>query len=294
MKSRWLVTVALVSAWGCGQAPSSPPSAATPPAQEAAAGSASPPVASTAKYAAKVPVSVTTPDTVQTRIGTLKFSDGLPDADTVQEGLRQPRFRSRRGSLPGWACRRPIRPGPPSGALSKPASRRIGALASPRTLADAGALVPDPEHGRGLYLGDASTSRMGRWCCRCHPVCWASSTTLTGAGSTTSDLTGPDQGKGGKYLVVPPDYKGELPKEGYFIAKTRTYSNVVIMRAFIQGERRCDHREEREGERCGCIRSPPRPIRQNADIREHLREADEHGACQRCHLLRRTERGSAT
>ena len=38
-----------------------------------------------AKYAAIVPASVTTPDTVQTRIGTLKFSDGLPDADTVKK-----------------------------------------------------------------------------------------------------------------------------------------------------------------------------------------------------------------
>ena len=37
------------------------------------------------KYAAKVPASVTTPDTVQTRIGTLKFKDGLPDAETVKK-----------------------------------------------------------------------------------------------------------------------------------------------------------------------------------------------------------------
>ena len=37
---------------------------------------------------------------------------------------------------------------------------------------------------------------------------------------TDLGLSGPDQGKGGKYLVVPPGYKGELPKEGYFVAKT--------------------------------------------------------------------------
>ena len=39
---------------------------------------------------------------------------------------------------------------------------------------------------------------------------------------------GPDQGKGGKYLIVPPGYKGELPKDKkdggkYFVAhSTRT------------------------------------------------------------------------
>ncbi len=40
---------------------------------------------SSAKYAAKVPSYITTPDTVQTRIGTLKFFDGLPDPETVQK-----------------------------------------------------------------------------------------------------------------------------------------------------------------------------------------------------------------
>jgi hypothetical protein len=39
----------------------------------------------TPKYSAEVPASITTPDNVQTRIGTLKFSDGLPDAETVQK-----------------------------------------------------------------------------------------------------------------------------------------------------------------------------------------------------------------
>ncbi|URK88328.1 hypothetical protein LP421_13695 [Rhizobium sp. RCAM05350] len=37
------------------------------------------------KYAAKVPSSIQTPDTVETRIGTLKFFDGLPNEDTVQK-----------------------------------------------------------------------------------------------------------------------------------------------------------------------------------------------------------------
>src|SRR6202044_2268853 len=37
------------------------------------------------KYSAKVPPYITTPDTVNTRIGTLKFFDGLPDPETVQK-----------------------------------------------------------------------------------------------------------------------------------------------------------------------------------------------------------------
>ena len=37
------------------------------------------------KYSARVPPSIQTPDTVQTRIGTLKFFDGLPDEETVNK-----------------------------------------------------------------------------------------------------------------------------------------------------------------------------------------------------------------
>jgi len=37
------------------------------------------------KYKADVPTSIVTPDSQQTRIGTLKFVDGLPDEETVKK-----------------------------------------------------------------------------------------------------------------------------------------------------------------------------------------------------------------
>ncbi len=74
-------------------------------------------------------------------------------------------------------------------------------------------------------------------------------------------LTGPDQGKGGKYLVVPPGYKGTLPKEGYFVQKTRTYQPQRHPARLHPGQRPGDHREEHEGEHARCTRSRPRPIR---------------------------------
>ncbi len=49
---------------------------------------------------------------------------------------------------------------------------------------------------------------------------------------------GPDQGKGGKYLIVPPGYTGELPKDvkdggEYFVAHSPSYSNWLILRGFL-------------------------------------------------------------
>ena len=52
---------------------------------------------------------------------------------------------------------------------------------------------------------------------------------------TDVGFPGPDQGKGGKYLLVPPDYTGTLPSDGYFVNKSRTYSNLLIIRSFVQG-----------------------------------------------------------
>jgi hypothetical protein len=42
---------------------------------------------------------------------------------------------------------------------------------------------------------------------------------------------GPDRGKGGKFLIVPPGFKGKIP-DGYHLAQTNTYGNWVVWRGF--------------------------------------------------------------
>jgi hypothetical protein len=44
-------------------------------------------------------------------------------------------------------------------------------------------------------------------------------------------MAGADKGQGGKYLFVPPDYKGDLPTSGYHINKSPTYGVWMLMRA---------------------------------------------------------------
>ena len=43
---------------------------------------------------------------------------------------------------------------------------------------------------------------------------------------------GPDKGKGGKYLFLPPGYKGDVP-QGYFVFKSRTFGNAFFTRGFL-------------------------------------------------------------
>jgi hypothetical protein len=40
---------------------------------------------------------------------------------------------------------------------------------------------------------------------------------------------GPDKGKGGKFLVLPPDYKEDVP-DGYFVVRSDTFQNFYLLR----------------------------------------------------------------
>ncbi len=46
-------------------------------------------------------------------------------------------------------------------------------------------------------------------------------------------LPGPDAGKGGKILILPPGYKGEVP-DGYYVYRSGTYNVFVFLRSFYQ------------------------------------------------------------
>ena len=50
---------------------------------------------------------------------------------------------------------------------------------------------------------------------------------------TDIGFTGPDKGKGGKYLFVAPDYEGEIP-DGYIVIHTRGYRHWLIMRLIVK------------------------------------------------------------
>ena len=45
-------------------------------------------------------------------------------------------------------------------------------------------------------------------------------------------VAGPDKGQGGKYLVLPPGYKGDVPK-GYFVVQSKTSGVWVFMRGYL-------------------------------------------------------------
>src|SRR5580700_2974789 len=71
------MTLALITIAGCGKQAAPPAGTLTP-----AATVAQPP---RMKMTTDIPAAITTPDSVETRLGTLKFLDGFPDEATVQK-----------------------------------------------------------------------------------------------------------------------------------------------------------------------------------------------------------------
>jgi hypothetical protein len=47
-------------------------------------------------------------------------------------------------------------------------------------------------------------------------------------------LPGPDRGKGGKFLLVPPGYDGPVPQGGFFVGHSRTHRAIMLGRSFLQ------------------------------------------------------------
>ncbi|MBS0342366.1 MAG: DUF1254 domain-containing protein [Proteobacteria bacterium] len=52
-------------------------------------------------------------------------------------------------------------------------------------------------------------------------------------------LLGADKGKGGKYLILPPDYKGTPPK-GYYVLRSDTYAGYALVRSNLNSHSDAD------------------------------------------------------
>ncbi len=182
------------------------------------------------KYAADVPDSVLTPDKVNTRsLGDLHFVDGAPSKATTEKVYDY--LDTSRGvdaflnAIPATSIQAML-----EGFSSL--GMKPGELGIFEQLMDA----------RSLFLTANSTTMyaMTEIDVKDGPVVVEIPPGVLGPVDdayfrwvTDVGVTGPDKGKGGKYLFVHRDYKGKLP-EGYFIAKTITYKNLLFFRGFVK------------------------------------------------------------
>jgi len=180
------------------------------------------------KYTTEIPPSVVTPDTLKTERGTLRFVDGVPTEKTAQMVWDQLDFGravecmimcTPAASLNGF--RRSIREWGPDNETMIYWHGRMDSkvlILTPNTtvvyafmwidLKDGPMVMETPPNVLGIIDNF--------WF---HYV-------------TDFGNAGPDKGKGGKYLLVPPDYKGDIP-DGYIVKKSETYGHWLAMRGFM-------------------------------------------------------------
>src|SRR6266508_2828825 len=178
------------------------------------------------------PEQILTPNTVQTRIGTLNFVDGVPTAETTRMVYDHLDF------LRGVEVFLNFIPAASLEAI-RLGNVSLGAKSSNQAVIFDQLLDSNPL----LLTGNTDTV----YCLVTLDLRADGPTVVevppgSGPGTVNDaffrfvvDMGGPrpDKGKGGKYLIVPPGYKGALPKEGYFVARSTSYVNMLVLRGFL-------------------------------------------------------------
>jgi hypothetical protein len=181
------------------------------------------------KMTTDIPPAITTPDKVETRIGTLKFFDGFPDKATVDKVYDNLDFQRR---LQAYLAALP--------AVSIEGLRKgiTGFGSVNQTVVISEQLL----NAKSLFLTANSTTpytllyldtKDGPLVLEIPPEVLGPIDDAWFRWVIDVGITGPDKGAGGKYLLLPPGYKGEVP-EGYFVAHSRTFGNLLFFRTFLK------------------------------------------------------------
>lgn len=183
-----------------------------------------------AQEAASIPPSVVTPDAVETSRGRFEFKDGVPSEATAQALYDQLDFT--------YAYR-----------AFMDTMRGVSIRAARRGLEDAGVkknevmVFSELMDAKSLFLTpNADTIYVMGWLDLSDgPVVIESPPEFLGIVQdawfhwvTDMGSPGPDRGLGGKYLIVPPGYDGELPQGGYFVAHADTTTILWFGRSFLK------------------------------------------------------------
>ncbi|MEX0793800.1 MAG: DUF1254 domain-containing protein [Pirellulaceae bacterium] len=182
------------------------------------------------KMTTEIPVEITTPTKIETRIGTLNFLDGFPD-DATSEAIYDHLDFSR-----GVEAFLNAMPGASAEAL------RVGWGSQGADNNQTILIFEELMDSRSLFLtGNTESIYNLMWLdTKAGPLVIETPPNILGIIDThwfeyVGDLgnAGPDQGKGGKYLLLPPGYEGDLP-DGYFVLRSRTYGNLFFWRGFLE------------------------------------------------------------
>lgn len=194
----------------------------------ALAASAPPLWADSYKMTTEIAPGVATPDTLETSIGTLKLNDGFPTPETT-EAIWDNLDRSR--ALQAYLLAIPIvnQAGMRDTLMSFGPVNKTNViwenLVDPRT-------VELTANDNTIYSFIWIDTKEGPIVVEIPPKVLGTINDFWYKWVVDVGVTGPDKGAGGKYLILPPGYTGEVP-EGYIVVRPTTYGNWTVFRSFL-------------------------------------------------------------
>ncbi|MGB8434989.1 MAG: DUF1254 domain-containing protein [Burkholderiales bacterium] len=176
-----------------------------------------------------IPAALTTPDRVETRIGTLQFKDGAPSVETAQKVYDTLDFtralnvfnNSFRGAS-AYAIRK--------GFLEIGAQDNTVVIFP--DLMDAKSLFLTANADTVYYLAVVDLTK-GPMVIEQPPKGLGTINDMWFSWIIDIGFPGPDRGEGGKYLILPPGYEGPLPEGGFYIARSSTTRVLYAARSFL-------------------------------------------------------------
>jgi hypothetical protein len=174
--------------------------------------------------------SISTPDLVQSQIGSLEFKDGAPSKDTVA------RVYDNLDLMHGVEAFVNAFQGASTYAIwqgLKQAGVADNTVLVFSELMDANSLFLTA-NADTVYFWTVFDVTAGPLVFESPPLCLGVIDDMWFRWVTDVGLPGPDRGEGGKYLLVPPGYKGELPDSGYNVARSRTTRVLLLGRSFLE------------------------------------------------------------
>ncbi|SEH70298.1 Uncharacterized conserved protein [Rhizobium tibeticum] len=182
-----------------------------------------------AQTAAEIPPAITTPDKVETRIGTLDFKDGMPSKETIAKVYDNldftHAFEAFVNTLQGVSIHALHK-----GFLSIGVKDNEVLVFS--ELMDAKSLYLTANADTVYYMGMLDLTK-GPMVLEVPPKALGAIDDYWFRWVVDIGLPGPDRGQGGKYLILPPGYDGPLP-DGFNIARARTSLVIWFARSFLE------------------------------------------------------------
>ena len=179
----------------------------------------------------RIPHEITTPDKVETPIGTLEFFDGVPIGDTtemVYDYVDRARAVEVFINLIPAVSMYHLRQGMRDIGLTESNQILIA-----EQLGDSKPLVLTWNNTSLYTWGFLNLQKDGPTVIELPPGVLGALDDMYFRYIEDLGAAGPDQGKGGKYLVLPPGYEGDVP-DGYFVVRSRTYGVWNFMRGYVE------------------------------------------------------------